>query len=65
MCTYKHLLMKIETFHIVALLNGTNCRFVDYKYRKSGHYTFILVQLCAILCQWPKRFMIFDTESKH
>ena len=64
MCKYKHSLMKIETSYIVALLNGTNCRFVDYKYRKFGHYTFILVQLWAILCQWPKRFMIFDIEGK-
>ena len=25
-------LTKIETSYIVALLNGTNCQFVDYKY---------------------------------
>ena len=37
--------MKIETSCIVAFLNGTNCQFVDYKYQRSGHYTFILVQL--------------------
>ena len=30
MCKYKHSLTKIETSCIVALLNGTNCRFVDY-----------------------------------
>ena len=42
MYKYKHSLTKIETSHIVALLNGTNCRFVDYKYQKSGHYTFII-----------------------
>ena len=65
MCKYKHSLMKIETSYMAAFLNGTNCRFVDYKYRKSGHYTFILVQFWAILCQCPKRFMIFDIESKH
>ena len=23
---------EIETSYIVAILNGTNCRFVDYKY---------------------------------
>ena len=32
-------------FYIVALLHRTNCRFLDYKYRKCGHYTCILVQL--------------------
>ena len=35
MCKYKHSLRKIETSYIVAFLNGTNCRFVDYK---SGIY---------------------------
>ena len=65
MCKYKHSLTKFETSYIVALLNGTNCQFVDYKYWKSGHCTFIVVQLWAIFCQWPKRFMIFDIESKH
>ena len=44
--------------------SAVNCRLVDYKYWKSGHYTFILFQLWAILCQWPKRFMIFHIESK-
>ena len=29
MWKYKHSLKKIEAFYIVALLNGTNCRFVD------------------------------------
>ena len=56
---------EIEIFYIVAFLNGTNCRFVDYKCLKTGHYAFILVQRWAILCQWPKRFMIFDIECKH
>ena len=32
MCKYKHLLTKIETSYIVALLNGTDWRLVDYKY---------------------------------
>ena len=32
MCEYKHSLTKIETSYIVAFLNGTNCRLVDYKY---------------------------------
>ena len=27
--------------------------------------TFILVQLWASLCQWPKRFMILDIDNKH
>ena len=27
----KHSLTKIETSYVIALLNGTNCRFVDYK----------------------------------
>ena len=65
MCKYKHSLTKIETSYIDAFFNGTNCRYIDYKYRKSGHYTFILVQLRAILCQCPKRYMILDIESKH
>ena len=65
MYKYKHSLTKTDTSYIVPLLNGTNCGFVDYKYRKSGHYTFILVQLWAIVCQWPKKFMIFYIESKH
>ena len=60
-----HSLTKIKTSYIVVFVNDTNCRFVDYKHRKSGHCTFILVQLWAILCQCPKRFMIFDIESKH
>ena len=42
MCKYKHSLTKIETSYIVDFLNGTNCRLVDYKYWKSGYYTFIL-----------------------
>ena len=58
-------LTKIETSYIVAFLNGTNCRFVDYKYLKFGHCTFILVQLWALLFQCPERFMIFDIENKH
>ena len=62
---YKHSLTKIDTFDIVAFWNGTNCRSVDYKYRKSGLYSFILVQLWEILFQWPKNFMIFDIKSKH
>ena len=37
----------VKTSYIVAFFNGTNRRFVfvfvDYKYWKSGHYTFILV----------------------
>ena len=53
-------LTKTETSYIVALLNGTNCQFVDYKYWKRGHFTFNFVQLWAILWQWPKKFMIFD-----
>ena len=65
MCKYKNSLTKIETSHIIAFLSDIDCRFVDYEYRKSGHYTFIIVQLWAIPCQWPKRFMIFDIESKH
>ena len=65
MCKYKHSLTKIEIPYIVAFLNGTNCRFVDYKYLKSGHHTFILVQLWELLYQCPIRFMIFDIESKH
>ena len=32
MCKYKHSPTKIETSYTVSLLNGTNCRFVDYKY---------------------------------
>ena len=32
MCKYKHSLTKLETFHIVAVLNGTNCQLADYKY---------------------------------
>ena len=32
MCKYKYSLTKIETSYIVALLNGTNSRFIDYKY---------------------------------
>ena len=51
MCKYKPSLTKNETFYIVALLNGTDCRFVDYNYWNCGHYTFILVKLWAILCQ--------------
>ena len=43
MCKYKHSLTKIETSYIVAFLNGTNCRLVDYKYRKSGHCTFLFL----------------------
>ena len=62
MCKYKHSLIKIETSCIVAVLNDTNCRFVDCKYLKSGHYTFILAQLWAVLYQWPERFMIFDID---
>ena len=27
MCKYKHSLTKIETSYMVAVLNGTNCRF--------------------------------------
>ena len=30
--TNLHALTKIETFYIVALLNHTDCRFVEYKY---------------------------------
>ena len=55
MCIYKHSRTKIETSYIVLLLSGTYCPFVDHKYWKSGHYTFILVQLWAILCHWSKR----------
>ena len=48
-------LTKINKHGIIfALLNGTNCRIVDYKYGKSGHYTFVLVQLKAILCRSVK-----------
>ena len=65
MCKYKHSLTKIETSYKAAFLNGSNCRFLDYKYQKCGHYNFILVKLWEILCQWPKRFMIFDVESEH
>ena len=65
MFRYKHSLTKNETSYIVGLLNGNKCQFVDYKYLKSVHYIFILVQRWAILYQWPERFMIFDTESKH
>ena len=36
-------LTKIETSYIVALFDGTNRLFVDYKYRKCGHI-FILGQ---------------------
>ena len=42
-CTnqYKHSLAKIETPCIVVLSNGTDCRFVDYKYYcKCGNYIF-------------------------
>ena len=46
-------------------LKGTNFRFVDYKNWKSGHYTFILVQVWTILCQWPKRLTISNLASKH
>ena len=56
---------EIETTYIIAFLNGNNCRFEDYKYYKTGHCAFILVQRWAILCQWPKRFMFFDIECKH
>ena len=31
MCKFKHSLTKTETSYIVAFLNGTNCRLVDYK----------------------------------
>ena len=34
MCKYKHLLTKIETSDIAALLNGTNCQFVRPQTRK-------------------------------
>ena len=30
MCKYKHSLTKIETFYMVAFLNGTNYRFVFF-----------------------------------
>ena len=32
MCKYKASQTKIEKFYKLALLNRTNCRFVDYKY---------------------------------
>ena len=32
MCKYKHSLTKIETSYIVAFINGTNSRLVDYTY---------------------------------
>ena len=42
MCKYKPSLTKIETFYIVALLNGTKCQFVDFKYCKCGHILLFL-----------------------
>ena len=72
---YQGIDVQIQTFtdenwnilhqYMVTLLTGTNCRFVNYKYWKSVHYTFILVQLWAILCEWPKKLMIFDIENNH
>ena len=53
-CKYKPSLTKIETLYIVVLLNDTNCQFVDFKYWKCGHYTFILVKLEAIFVSDPK-----------
>ena len=32
MCKYKLLLTIVEIFYIVARLNGTDFRFVDYNY---------------------------------
>ena len=49
-----------ETSCMVAVLNGTNCRFVDQKF---SHYTFIL-SYGQFVVSGPK-FMIFDIESKH
>ena len=69
---YQEIDVQIQTFtdqnwNILrtCFLNDTNCRLVHYKYWKSGHYTSILVQLWAILCQWSKKFMILDIESEH
>ena len=39
MFKYKHSLMKIKASYIVALLNGTNCRFAEYKYQGWISYT--------------------------
>ena len=65
MYKYKHSMVKTETLYVVVLLIGSNCEFEDYRHSKFGHCTFILVQVWAILCQRPKRLMIFDVESKH
>ena len=62
MCKYKHSLTKIEISYIVVFLTILTTDLQTANAKKTGHYTFILVQLWAILCQFPSKFMIFDKE---
>ena len=46
--------------------NGTNCRFVDYKYRKCGHY--IYFHSCPDIgnsLSVSQKVHDFDIETKH
>ena len=57
---------KIETSYIVVFLNDTNCRFnCILQILKNWTLYFYSCPALDILCLWPKRFMVFNTESKH
>ena len=54
MCKYKPSLTKIGKFYIVALLNGTNCRFVDFKYLKVNTVLLFLSSYRQFFVSNPK-----------
>ena len=62
MRNYKHSLTKIETSYIVVILNGTNYRFVNYKYGKCMGNSFSVTQKVHYFSIW-KRSSKWFTDS--